>query len=204
MTVHQVPVLSQYEWQKAIKQILSSPPGSPNKGDRYIVGPSPTGVWSDHAGKIATYIDSWDFLSPFKGMIVYNINTDELIQYGVNNRWEGLRRRGRDHVEEVPAGKSLTINDIGSTFTANSTGSSTFYLPSVDNTHIGASFRFVKLGSGTLTIVAADQDRIADSGVGDTIYDAESTETFATISLFLASEEQWVIIEGHGTWTTTD
>jgi len=79
MTVHQVPVLSQYEWQKAIKQILSSPPGSPNKGDRYIVGPSPTGVWSDHAGKIATYIDSWDFLSPFKGMIVYNINTDELV-----------------------------------------------------------------------------------------------------------------------------
>ena len=35
----------------------SAPPPSPAEGDRYIVGPSPSGAWTGHAGKIAAWQD---------------------------------------------------------------------------------------------------------------------------------------------------
>jgi hypothetical protein len=47
---------------------LNAPPGSPVEGDRYIIGPSPTGAWATHAGKVA-YWDStsWVILTPNEG-----------------------------------------------------------------------------------------------------------------------------------------
>ncbi len=65
-------------------------------------------------------------------------------------------------------------------------------------------YRFVKLGAGMLTVEAADVDKIADSGAGDTIYNDEPLQTYATLTLLLVSATQWTITEGHGTWTTTD
>jgi hypothetical protein len=32
---------------------LSAPPAAPGEGDRYLVGPSPSGPWAGHAGEIA-------------------------------------------------------------------------------------------------------------------------------------------------------
>ncbi|HKQ57531.1 MAG TPA: DUF2793 domain-containing protein [Candidatus Eisenbacteria bacterium] len=48
----------------------NAPPGGPTDGDRYIVGPSGSGAWSGHAGKIATWNSSssaWDLYTPKKG-----------------------------------------------------------------------------------------------------------------------------------------
>ncbi len=197
----QVPILSHYEWQKSIKQILATPPGSPAKGDRYIVGPSPSGNWVGHENEIVTYNTSWEFTSHFEGMTVYDVSQDILLQF--TTIWEGLLISGRSKVHSENAGKTLSIADGGRTFTAANAGSVTFFLPSVNSGHIGTIFRFVKLGSGTLTIEAADSDIIADSGPGDTIYNNEVTQSYATLCVLLASATQWVIIEGHGTWTTT-
>lgn len=47
---------------------LATPPGSPTEGARYIVGASPTGAWSGHAGDIAAYQDAaWAFYAPQEG-----------------------------------------------------------------------------------------------------------------------------------------
>jgi hypothetical protein len=54
-----------------------------------------------------------------------------------------------------------------------------------------------------LTIKAADADVIADSGAGATIYDSNTNENFATLTLLLANGTNWVITGAHGTWTTT-
>ena len=44
---------------------LSSPPGSPAEGARYIVAASPTGAWSGQAAKVAAYQDgAWAFYAP--------------------------------------------------------------------------------------------------------------------------------------------
>lgn len=44
-----------------ISDAVNTPPSSPNPGDRYIIGPSPTGAWAGNAGKIARFIDGgWE------------------------------------------------------------------------------------------------------------------------------------------------
>ena len=53
---------------------LNAPPGSPANGDRYIVGPAPTGDWTGHAGEIAVYdstAPTWLFYSARRGWFVY-------------------------------------------------------------------------------------------------------------------------------------
>lgn len=47
---------------------LNAPPGSPAEGDRYIIGPSPTGAWATHAGKLAYWDGSaWVIFTPKEG-----------------------------------------------------------------------------------------------------------------------------------------
>lgn len=50
---------------------LSAPPSSPSEGDAYIVGASPTGAWSGHAGEIALYFSGWRFKVPEEGWRFY-------------------------------------------------------------------------------------------------------------------------------------
>lgn len=51
---------------------LSTPPGSPGEGDRYIVGASPTGSWSGHAMHVAAWQDdAWAFYAPVAGWLAW-------------------------------------------------------------------------------------------------------------------------------------
>jgi hypothetical protein len=97
----------------------------------------------------------------------------------------------------------VSTADNGLTFTMTSGSSQNFNLPSVGASDVGISFTFVKLGAGTVVIDAADSDTIADSGAGSTIYNSQSGEVYATITLQLASETKWVITGSMGTWVTT-
>lgn len=47
-----------------VKQVgLDNPPGSPAQGDTYVIGGSPTGVWTDYPDCIASFIGSgWLFV----------------------------------------------------------------------------------------------------------------------------------------------
>lgn len=58
---------------------LSSPPGSPAEGARYIVAASPTGAWSGQAGKVAAYQDgAWAFYAPLEGWLAWAADEDGL------------------------------------------------------------------------------------------------------------------------------
>lgn len=47
----------------------NTPPGSPIDGDLYILGGSPTGVWSGQGGNLALLVNAaWVFISPKSGM----------------------------------------------------------------------------------------------------------------------------------------
>jgi hypothetical protein len=51
---------------------LSTPPGSPVEGARYIVGASPTGSWSGHATHVAAWQDgAWAFYVPAAGWLAW-------------------------------------------------------------------------------------------------------------------------------------
>src|SRR5262245_18337161 len=51
-----------------ISRTTDAEPGSPSNGDRYIVGPTPSGDnWTGHAGDLAIYYDGWRFYTPVAG-----------------------------------------------------------------------------------------------------------------------------------------
>lgn len=52
------------------------------EGITYIVGNSPTGVFTDYPKYLAHfYNDSWHFYSPFKGMILYSMSNNNWYYY---------------------------------------------------------------------------------------------------------------------------
>jgi len=78
-----------HSWQNPILEILSTPPGSPTKADRYIVGDSATGVWENQDDNIAEYNGTaWVFDEPEKGWIVFNSDTNSLFLF--DTEWDEL------------------------------------------------------------------------------------------------------------------
>jgi hypothetical protein len=61
---------------------ISVPPTSPTVGDKYIVGPSPTGVWSGKTDFIAFYdSNGWIFFVPENGSLINDESTKLLNIY---------------------------------------------------------------------------------------------------------------------------
>jgi hypothetical protein len=61
---------------------LSTPPGSPAEGDRYLVADSATGAWSGEEGKIAAWQDgAWAFYTPREGWLVWLADEDILLAF---------------------------------------------------------------------------------------------------------------------------
>lgn len=69
--------------------INSTPPGSPSAGDVYIVGASPTGVWSGHANAMAYYDQIWRFITPHAGMTLYLRSVGQLYVFN-GTAWTSL------------------------------------------------------------------------------------------------------------------
>lgn len=69
-----------------VKGILSAPPSTPSNGDAYIVGTSPTGLFSGNFGKVAIWDRTvWLFLTPKNHEVVYNIANG--CDYKYDNGW---------------------------------------------------------------------------------------------------------------------
>lgn len=81
--IKRVPTLNSFEWQKSVlDKDLSTPPSSPNTGDRYIVGPSATGDWAGYDNYIAEWRgSSWEFITPLEGFFTYVKDEDSLYYY---------------------------------------------------------------------------------------------------------------------------
>ena len=68
---------------------LSSPPGSPAEGARYIVAASPSGAWSGQAGRIAAFQDgAWAFYEPGEGWLAWVADEDMLLVWS-GTAWVG-------------------------------------------------------------------------------------------------------------------
>ena len=104
---YRVPVLEQYQYQPLVKdKDLSTPPVSPVKGDRYIVGASSTGDWLGKEKNIAWFDGLvWKFDAPMKGMLT--CVDDETVYYMYNGSTWNL------FIEELGLGDMLkSIYDI--------------------------------------------------------------------------------------------
>lgn len=66
---------------------LAAPPTTPAAGERYIVGDSPTGAWSGHAGHIAAWQDgAWEFYVPKTGWIAFIVD-EALLVFWTGTTW---------------------------------------------------------------------------------------------------------------------
>lgn len=70
----------------------NSPPGSPDAGDVYIVGSSPSGAWSDHPNAIAVFDASeWTLIDPLEGWRAYNLDDGRLYKFIGGTWWPAHR-----------------------------------------------------------------------------------------------------------------
>ncbi|RAV19719.1 DUF2793 domain-containing protein [Paenibacillus contaminans] len=102
------------EYQDSVKdKDLATPPASPAAKDRYIVGASPTGVWTGKVNNIAEWTGSaWSFIAPTTGMTC--IVDDESKQYTYNGTsW--VRTGGA--LQTITAGNGLTGGGTAETVT---------------------------------------------------------------------------------------
>jgi Protein of unknown function (DUF2793) len=87
---------------------LSAPPGSPNDGERWIVGSSPTGTWAGHADDIAAWQDgAWQFATPQSGWVAFVADEGLLIVWN-GSAWG-------DVATSISAIQNLALLGVGTT-----------------------------------------------------------------------------------------
>lgn len=198
--MYKVPELSKFEWQKAVQSILSTPPLSPSKGDRYLIGSPATDTWENMDGYIAEYDDSdWEFISPFNGMFIQVLDIGHLLKYSTDWIYAD-----KEIVNSVNVTSTLTALQFNETFTINSSENDvTLDLPEAAEDNVGYWFRFVKLGSKNLNIQADSADVISDSTIGGTISCIKTNETTSVLKILIVAANTWIVTEEIGTWATS-
>jgi hypothetical protein len=61
---------------------LGAPPASPGAGERWIVGPSPSGAWAGRADQVAAWQDgAWQFSAPQPGWVAYVADETRIVAW---------------------------------------------------------------------------------------------------------------------------
>lgn len=102
-----------------------TPPISPEPGQCWVVGPAPTGAWSDHANALAGWTDGgWRFATPVTGMTVWTGDPAGFTRWDGTNWIAGvltgssLRLAG----QQVIGPQAAAISDPGGGSTIDSEG----------------------------------------------------------------------------------
>jgi len=188
---YRVPVLDFFAFQPPILYQQNDPDVSPAKGDRYIVGDTPTGDWVGHEQDIAWYDGSaWQFDTPVKGWLCYN--EDQGYYYFTSVVWQKLSEvtgpgdmlksvydtdeNGiADKAEELDDQTNVVtaaearghLDDVGKHREINDAGSEATELFSAEkiNTEVGAKAdKAASPTAGHMATVDAEGD-VVDSGV---------------------------------------
>ena len=89
MTVNEALALIDIAVQaSAVAGGIDTPPEAPAAGQCWIVGDSPDGAWSGHAGMLAGWTaDGWRFATPVEGMAVW-VSADIMVWRYVGGTWQ--------------------------------------------------------------------------------------------------------------------
>jgi hypothetical protein len=160
-----------------------------------------TFTWSDAAGQITeNNVANRTWFKNSGGFLVTG-STQPVSDGAFFVNGQGAAQITKVLVQAADSGIGITSADFGKTITVNDTVPRAITLPNVTAADIGASITVVKLGAGTVTITAPSGVYIADSISGGSLYN-NLPQNYATVSLRLVTSTKWVIMWGHGCWTT--
>lgn len=154
MANYRVPVLEKFSCQPTVKgRHLSTPPVSPVKGDRYIVGLSATGDWVGKEHNVVTYTGTtWLFDVPVNGWTAYSEYEGKAVLYN-GTVWMQLPPASHTASHSPGGADVIKLDDLGT--------------PD-DNTDLDASTvkhgLLKKLGGGTTNYLRADGTWAAPPG----------------------------------------
>ena len=123
---------------------LSTPPGVPTDGTRYIVAPGPAGAWIGHTGHVAAYQDgAWAFYVPIEGWLAWIADEDILVNW-TGSAWVAVA--GGASVNPVPL--------VGVNATADATNKLSVSSSAVLFNHVGNGTQ-VKVNKAALADTAS-------------------------------------------------
>jgi len=184
MADYLVEVRTKNSWQQPVlDKDLTSPPGSPSKGNRYIVGSPASGTWTGHDDEVTQYNgSSWDFLTPVEGWICWVSDEDTYYKFtgaswteltpgssGGNTNYEGtIDCSGNPNYPAADTGDYYLVSTAGKI--GGSSGKkvvlSNFIIcistsASGDEASVGANWRVIG-GDMRKSVYDTDEDGIVD------------------------------------------
>ena len=109
--------------QPAVKsRTVTVPPGSPDEGDTYVVGPSASGAWAGRDGQFACWLGgAWSFRAPADGWLAYVVD-DAALAVRQAGAWQSLvLLEAYDEGTWTPA-LNFGGNAVGMTYAATPAG----------------------------------------------------------------------------------
>ena len=100
----------------------------------------------------------------------------------------------------ITGSTSLTSDHFGRVIKVDSADDVVVFLPSVGKSDIDSWLTIMRLGTGKVTVKAADLDTIEKSRPGGVIFCREVGRVVANLTFFLATETKWAIQHGTGIW----
>jgi hypothetical protein len=98
---------------------------------------------------------------------------------------------------------TINLSALGGILVIDNSSPVNVYLPSVGPEHIGQPLEVYRIGTGSVTVHAADADTINDSAAGGSVASTRAGQTDAAIVLRLITETRYAIASVIGSWTTT-
>jgi len=134
---------------------LTTPPATPNQGDRYIVAAGATGAWTGQANKIAAWVDAaWKFYSQVEGWLCYIQDEDVLVAWN-----------GTSWTDIITGAGGMTLST-----TQTASGAKTFsgtFVVSAASASLGTSTAAstINVGSGATLTATSKTVNIGTGGV---------------------------------------
>lgn len=138
---------------------LTTPPGSPTNGDRYIPLATATGDWAGYENDIAYYYNGWNFISPVVGWTVYDDDT------GKYKIWDGTNWRATslNLSSEKVASYQAVLADMGGVIVCNHSAGITITLDDAITT-AGSYVDIVNRGTALVTVAVEGSDSLESLG----------------------------------------
>lgn len=178
-----------------IDSTLTTPPGSPAQGDRYIPATGSGGAWAGLDNKIVVYANStWVSYTPQEGWIVYDNNTNEYLKYDGTNwsddvfsqRYTFNAQTGTSYA--IIAGDVTRSGRVIVTCANASPVSVTIPTPTSIGKSVGDNFTVMQTGAGAVTLSGSGGATVSGNTNLVAQYDART--------VIASSSTAWLVVGG--------